>query len=51
MALVFQPGGKHLSRHILIVAGIGATMSLSGVYMVVRWVTTPRVAKESTGKR
>ncbi len=51
MALVFQPGGKHLSRHILVVAGIGATLSLSGAYMLGRWVMTPRAAKESTEKR
>ena len=51
MALVFQPGGKHLSRHILLVAGIGATVSLSGVFLVGRWVMAPGAAVKKEGSK
>lgn len=51
MALIFQPGGKHLSRHILLVASIGAGLSFGGVYLAGRWVLSPRApAKDSSSR-
>ena len=48
MPLVFQPGGKHISRHILLVAGIGAGLTLSGAYFTGRWMWSLRPTVLST---
>lgn len=44
MPLILQPGGKHLSRHIILVAGLGAAVTASGLYLAGRWILSPRDA-------
>ena len=52
MPLILQPGGKHLSRHIILVAGLGAAVTASGVYLAGRWMMSPRGApKKHESKR
>ena len=51
MPLILQPGGKHLSRHIILVASLGAAVTASGVYLAGRWMLSPRAPKQHESKK
>lgn len=52
MPLILQPGGKHLSRHIILVAGLGAAITASSIYFAGKWVMSPRDApKQDEAKK
>lgn len=51
MPLILQPGGKHLSRHLILVAGLGAALTASGVYLAGRWVMSARDVPKQDGAK